>query len=169
LNRAVGWAVALVLASGAVRTQEVSLEYRLKGAYLLNFTKFIEWPPNADPGPFRLCLAGHNPFGEALAAAAREESVNGRVIDLEIIVTPVPGCDLLFVPRDVSATPFLRASRGAATLTVGEVPRFIAEGGIVNFVLQENTVRFQINAEEAERVGLRISSQLLRLAREPGR
>jgi hypothetical protein len=169
LNRAVGWAVVLVLAGVSVATQDVSLEYRLKAAYLLNFTKFIEWPPKTDAGPFQLCLAGHDPFGEALAAALRGETVNGRAIDVRVVVTPAPGCDLLFVPQDVPATPFLRAARGAATLTVGESPRFAAEGGIVTFVLQESSVRFQINAPEAERAGLRISSHLLRLARGTGR
>lgn len=169
MNRAVGWAVVLVLAGSPVGTQEVALEYRLKAAYLLNFTKFVEWPPKSDAGPFRLCLAGHDPFGEALAAALRGETVNARPIDVRVVVTPDPGCDLLFVPGDVSATPFLRAARGSATLTVGETPRFTAQGGVINFVLQESTVRFQINAEEAERAGLRISSHLLRLARGPQR
>jgi hypothetical protein len=165
LTRAAGWAVVLVLAGTCAGAQEVSLEYRLKAAYLLNFTKFVEWPPAASPHPFRMCLAGHDPFGEALAVALRGETVGGRSIDVRVIVTPEAGCDMLFVPHDVPATPFLRAARGSPTLTVGEMPRFTAQGGVINFVLQDGTVRFQINPEEAERAGLRISSHLLRLAR----
>jgi hypothetical protein len=157
--------IAVVLAGALLHPQEVSLEYRLKAAYLLNFTKFVEWPPDGDSRPFTMCTAGHNPFGEVLAATVRGETARGRAIDVRAIMAPEPGCDLLFVPQDAPVTPFLRAARGSPTLTVGESPGFTAQGGIINFVLQDGTVRFQINPGEAGRAGLRISSHLLRLAR----
>ena len=144
--------------------QEVSLQYRLKAAYLLNFTKFIEWPPDSASGRFTMCVAGRNPFGEILTATLRGETVGQRPIDVRVIVTPERECDAVFVPKDVAPTPFLRTARGAPTLTVGEAPGFSTQGGIINFVLQEGTVRFQINPREAERAGLRVSSHLLRLA-----
>jgi hypothetical protein len=100
-----------------------------------------------------------------LTATLRGEIADERPIDVRLIITPGPRCDVLFVPQDAPATPFLRAARGSPTLTVGESARFTAQGGIINFVLQEGTVRFQINPGEAERAGLRISSHLLRLAR----
>jgi hypothetical protein len=155
--------VLMVCTSG--HAQDVSLEYRLKAAYLLNFTKFVEWPPEAGSGPFTVCIAGRNPFGDTLTAMLRGEIAEKRPISVRLIGTPATRCDIVFVPQDVQATPFLRATRGSATLTVGEVPGFTARGGIINFVLQEGTVRFQISPREAERAGLRISSHLLRLAR----
>ena len=53
---------------------------------------------------------------------------------------------------------------GASTLTVGETEDFAREGGMITFHIEENKVRFEINAEAAQRAGLRISSQLLKLA-----
>jgi len=58
-------------------------------------------------------------------------------------------------------------SEQGATLTVGETPDFLAQGGIINFILEGGKVRFQIDSKAAERADLRISSHLLRLARGP--
>ena len=167
---ATGWALVVIFLAGApAQAREVSLEYRLKAAYILNFTKFIEWPPEAGNGPFRLCLAVQNPFEEELQAIVRDETADARPIEVRVIGTPEPGCDVLFVPEAAPAAPFLQAARNAPTLTIGESPRFAAQGGVINFVLEQGSVRFQINAREAERAGLRVSSHLLRLARTPER
>lgn len=148
-----------------LHAEEVSLEYRLKAGYLFNFVKFVEWPPEADSGQLTICVAGRNPFGNVLAEIVRGETVNGRELVTRVILTPDPGCHVVFVPHDVVSTPYLRAARGSPTLTVGETPGFIAQGGIVNFVREEGKVRFQISAPAADRAALRISSHLLRLGR----
>jgi hypothetical protein len=157
----------LLLAGVAVQPQAVSLEYQLKAGYLFNFVKFVEWPAE-DAGPLTICVAGRNPFGDVLADIVSDESVDGRRLSTRVIHTPEPGCHVVFVPEDVATTPYLRAARGSPTLTVGETPGFIARGGIVNFVLEEGKVRFEMNAEAADRAQLRISSHLLRLARNRG-
>jgi hypothetical protein len=156
-------------AAAPVHAQDVSLEYRLKAAYLLNFTKFIAWPGEADSGPFTMCIVGRNPFGAVLQETLEDETGPARGLMIRVIVTPEPGCHVLFVPEGAAATPYLRAARNVPTLTVGETPGFTAQGGIVNFVLTEGTVRFEINPREAERAMLRISSHLMRLARVPDR
>jgi hypothetical protein len=71
----------------------------------------------------------------------------------------------VFIPTGVNTGAYLRASRGTPTLTVGDGARFIEQGGIVRFYLDNGTVRFAINRDGAERAGLRISSRLLQLAR----
>lgn len=50
-------------------------------------------------------------------------------------------------------------------LTVGEDGVFTQCGGIINFVKEDNRVRFEVNVSAAERAGLKISSRLLALAR----
>jgi hypothetical protein len=158
--------LALVLVAGVpVHAQEVSLEYQLKAAYLFNFLKFVEWPPDGESGPFTLCVAGRNPFGDVLTETLRNETVNARALTTRVIVRPDSGCRVVFLPQGTAPTPYLRAARGSPILTVGEAPGFIAQGGIINFVREEGTIRFQINAREAARAELRISSHLLRLAR----
>jgi hypothetical protein len=151
------------------QSNDVSLEYRVKAVYLFNFAKFIEWPSAAVSGPLTICVAGDNPFGDVLNETVRGELVNERPVITRPITTPDRGCHVLFLPHGTASLPFLRAVRGTPTLTVGEDPGFLREGGIVNFILEAGKVRFEIDQTAAESADLRISSHLLRLARPAGK
>jgi len=144
--------------------QEVSQEYRVKAAYLYNFVKYVEWPESMK-GPIRICVAGQNPFGTLLEDLVRNERVRGLSLNAAVILGPEADCHVVFTPRTSNIPVYLRAATGTPTLTVGETTRFIEQGGMINFTLEEGKVRFEINRSAAERVKLRISSRLLQLAR----
>jgi hypothetical protein len=156
----------LLLLPGVVRAEEPSLEYKVKAAYLYNFVKFVAWPPRAASGPLVLCVAGRNPFGDALSDTVQGESVDGRPIVVRIILEPDPGCHVVFVPNGAAAPAYLRAARGVPVLTVGETPDFLMQGGVIDFVVDGGKVRFDINTEAASRAELKISSRLLQVARK---
>ena len=162
-------AVIVALAVPTARAQEPTLEYQVKAAYLYNFVKFVEWPAGALSGSLTICIAGRNPFSDALDDLVRGESIDGHAIGARVALAPRPGCNVVFVPHDVPAAEFLRAARAAPVLTVGESADFIAQGGMINFVRDAGMIRFEIDQEAATRVGLQISSRLLRLARNPVR
>ena len=145
--------------------QDVPLQYRVKAAFLYNFLKFVEWPPDAARRPLTICVAGESPFGSVLDDTLSGESLNGRAVSARTVTTADPSCHVLFVPQDVPALPYLRGVRMSATPTVGERPDFLDNGGVINFVAEGGSIRFQINRRAADRAGLRISSHLLRLAR----
>jgi hypothetical protein len=157
---------ALIAANLTVApAQEIPREYQVKAAFLFNFVKFVEWPSRAASGPLMICVAGRNPFGEALADTVRGETVKDRMLATRLISMPESGCHVVFLPQGTSSVPYLRAAHGSPTLTVGESPEFIAEGGIVNFIAEDGRIRFQISQGAATQADLRISSHLLRLAR----
>jgi hypothetical protein len=167
------WIVVLALTCGvtpysksvAAYPKDVPLEYQVKAVYLFNFAKFIEWPAEARSGPLTICVAGQNPFGGVLEETLHGEVVNDRPLAMRVIQGPESGCHIVFVPQGAATSEYVRALRGTPTLTVGESPDFLAQGGIINFVIEQGKVRFQIDAKAAERAELRISSHLLRLAR----
>jgi len=162
--------VALMMCAPPAWTsaQDVALEYRVKAAYLFNFTKFIDWPVTATDGgnAFSICLAGRNPFGPTLAATLVGESAAGLPITARVVSAgQASSCQVLFVPRGVAAAPYLRGIGAAPVLTVGESPDFLTQGGAINFVLDGGRVRFEINQQAAERAQLKVSSRLLQLGR----
>jgi hypothetical protein len=155
----------VMLATSALGAQEVTREYQVKAVFLYNFAKFVEWPPSATTGPLTICIAGRNPLGTFLDDTVRGESVGGRPIHTRIILEPEPGCHVMFIPDGAAVGAYLRFSRTAPTLTIGETPAFLGLGGIISFFIEDGKVRFEINPQAAERAQLRVSARLLQLSR----
>ena len=146
------------------------LEYRVKAAFLLNFTKFVEWPAEAfenSRSPFRICLFGNDPFGGVIDQMVKGEGLNGRpLVVSRISRMPEPkACQVLFVNRvstdDMKALAPLRPG----VLTVGEGHEFVRDGGVIAFVVENRRVRFDISQRAATSEMLTISSHLLSVAR----
>jgi hypothetical protein len=165
-------AAAMLLLAAVPRpaaAQDVPLEYRVKAAYLLNFTRFVEWPPPPAPGaPLAICIAQRNPFGSFLETTLAGETAAGRPLIARVVTAPDPSCGVLFIPAGVATDPFLRGVGTAPVLTVGEAPDFLARGGMVAFALDAGRVRFAINPDAAARNRLMVSSRLLQLGTRPG-
>jgi hypothetical protein len=141
-------------------------EYEVKANFLVNFAKFVTWPSSQEP--LVLAVVGVDPFGPYLDAIVRGKTVNGRSIVVKRIQAgeSLNGCHVVFVSESESArtAEILEPMRHAPILTVGETQRFLRDGGMIRLVVEENRVRFQIDANRAEAAGLRVSSQLLSLA-----
>jgi hypothetical protein len=161
---------ALCLSSGAPAAQDVRPEYELKAAFVSKFPQFAEWPESAlnNSKTFNLCVARPNPFGRALDALIAGEALRGRPLVARDITDPqaIDACQLLFVPALPASERKALLARAATRpiLTVGDYEGFLDEGGIVNLHIVDGRVRFDINAASANRAGVRLSSQLLRLA-----
>ena len=158
----------LAAQQGAVEdARPVTAEYAVKAAFLYNFLKYVEWPRRSSQEPLLLCVAGQNPFGSELEQLLEGERIDGREVRTKVILEPDSSCHAVFMPEGSNRGVYLRAAAKQPVLTIGESPDFLAEGGIINFVLDGARVRFVIDAEAAARENLRISSRLLRLAMAP--
>jgi hypothetical protein len=156
-----------VIASALAQGQAIPL-VRLKAAVLSKLPQFIEWPPAAldNRATLDLCVGSPDPFGAELQALVAGDTVNGRPLVVRRVEheEDVDGCHILYLPSTRSAPPLLRRAQSHPILTVGDDPRFLDQGGIVGLRVVDGRVRFDINATVAQQVGLRVSSQLLRLA-----
>lgn len=146
------------------------LEYQVKAAFLLNFTRFVEWPDGAFSGPaspFAICVIGKDPFGEILDDTLAGEAVNGRkfVVRRFLDAPPPRACHVAYLVSPAKDSAKLIQDLGPAVLTVGEGEAFARDGGIIAFVLQDRRVRFDVNSAAASACGLRLSSKLLNVAR----
>jgi hypothetical protein len=146
-------------------------EYQLKAAFLLNFAKFIDWPPSsfATPqSPFAICILGADPFGRAMDDVLQGKTIGDRTVTVERTnrLAEVRHCQMVFVSAsEKSRVPeIIEGLRGTNALVVGETEGFAVAGGMIQFALEENHVRFLINTDAADRAGLKVSSKLLSLA-----
>lgn len=146
-------------------------EYELKAAFLINFIKFIHWPDDrvcTTGKELIICIAGEDPFGESIYKA-RGKTIRGRPLVIENAVdhAGITACHLLFIPAtEKDRMPNLvKAVEGHPVLTVSEMEDFALHGGMINFIIVDNKIRFEINPDAAARAGIEISAQLLKLAR----
>jgi hypothetical protein len=162
----------LVINRPAVSGSEpVAEEYHVKGAFLLNFAKFVAWPANAFKGPddpIVICVLGQNPFGPALERAAQDAIAGKRSIQVRSIQTfqQLGSCQIVFASsaEKKRIRGIFDALQGGAVLSVGESEGFLSTGGMIAFKVEGEKVRIEINQQAAERAGLRISAKLLSLA-----
>jgi hypothetical protein len=150
---------------------ETSLEYQVKGAYLYNFAKFIDWPPqtfSSPTSPIILCTLGQSPFGPEFENQLREKKVRDRNLEIRRVTDAeeAGSCQILFVPSTEHAHlhDVIAELKGKSILLVGETPGFDQQGGMIQFVVEGGTVRFKINPLTAKQSGLQISSKLLQVA-----
>ena len=152
------------------RAADESLEYQVKSAFLLNFTKFIEWPSAAfevPDSPIAICILGEDPFGATLDQIVAGEVVDNRKIAVvRIKRPPAPkACQVLFLGRPEKEVAGLLPSLETGVLTVGEGESFLRDGGMIAFIVENRRVRFSANQTAAESAGLKISARLLTVAR----
>jgi hypothetical protein len=163
------WAAVFSGSGAAQRT--TSAEDDIKAAFLFNFTQFVEWPAAAaaPAEPFRICVVADPAFGAAVERTVAGESINHRAIARSTPASPeaARACQILFVGRQDSdqLDRWLAAVKGLPVLVVGESRAAWEQGVHINFVLENNRVKFDVNKDEATRSGLVISSKLLRVAR----
>jgi hypothetical protein len=162
----------LVRIGGTEAMAQPDLEYEVKAAFLVNFTRFVDWPEEAFPdpeAPFIIGVVGPtNPFNDRLENAVHDQNVNGRPLLVRYgpTLADIGAVQMLFItgadPEPTSA--ILAELNQRPVLTVGEIPQFTALGGMVRFFLREGRMAFEINRKPADEAGLRISARLLTLA-----
>jgi hypothetical protein len=175
--RKAGWFLfALVLGahfcSIAAAQSDQAEEYDVKAAFLFNFTKFVEWPEgsfNDSSSPIVIGIIGDDPFGDSLLHIVAGQTVQGRwiVIRKERFGDDLRRCQVLFISTSERphSTQILAGLQDASVLTVSDIDGFAEAGGAMQFVTEENRVRFIVNLDAARQSKLRVSAKLLALAR----
>jgi len=132
------------------------LEYAVKAAYLSKFGLYVEWPRAAfsSPSALNLCIAGEDPFGATLDKAVADQRIGNRAIVVRRLKTVArdSGCHILYVggsdKRQIRQV--IDAVQGTAVLIVSDGASPAPAGSIINFVVKDNRVRFDIDDEAAD-------------------
>ena len=166
---------AHIVAAPNAHAQDALPEYQIKAAYLFNFLKFVEYPNESfmDPlAPIVIGVIGDDPFGNALPQVVIGKTVQGRdlVIHVYRIGEDLRGAHILFISAsERKRLPMILSSlRGSSVLTVADTEGFLEAGGMIQFLSENDRVRFAINVDATSRAKLKMSSKLLSLARAVG-
>lgn len=151
--------------------QDKPTEYQVKAAFLFNFAKFVEWPPQAfadSNSPIIIGVLGKNVFGNDLEKTIRDKKVNNRPFKFKDFTSAAEAtnCHILFVSSSEkdNLAKIVESLHNAGVLTVSDTEGFIEVGGMINFVVQDTKIRFEISDEAAKKAGLQVSSKLLSLS-----
>jgi hypothetical protein len=164
-------ALVFPLATAAAFAQAKPSEYEVKAAYLFNFGKFIRLSgaqENARRSTFDICVLGHDPLGHVLDDITANESIDNRAVHVVRIADAYAarGCQVVFISSDEGdgIRADLVALGNADVLTVSDAPDFLKDGGMIQFVMRQNHVRFAVDLDAVNRTHLVLSSELLRVA-----
>ncbi|MEX1165590.1 MAG: YfiR family protein [Hydrogenophaga sp.] len=150
-------------------TAEQATEQAVKAGFIYNFVRFAQWGPvrNNELGPLLICTPGAPPL-DGQFAKLQGRTVGARSIEVRVnvIASDWRDCAVLFI-TDAESTrldAILRSLGNAPVLTVGDLPGFVKAGGMIGLRMEESRVKFDVNLGSAQRAGLLLNSQMLKLA-----
>ncbi len=163
--------LVLLLGSGAVWAQAGVMERQVKAAYLFKFASFVEWPEasfSQAGTPLTIGVAGNDPLAEQLEQVVSGRSINGHAVVVRRLKRgdKLAGVHILFLGGSDRAAiaDLLEAARNGSVLTVSDTPETFALGSMVNFVINDEKVRFEVALRNVNAQHLRISARMLSVA-----
>jgi hypothetical protein len=162
----------LMLLSPTTSRPQTLTEYQIKAGFFFNFTRFVEWPENAfatPTSPIVACVVGDTAMTDLLADVVVGKVVNGRAVSINRLrpTDDLRRCQLVFISAaaERQTAEILASVRKTNTLTVGESAGFPGAGGMINFSLENNNVKLEMNLDATTRAGLKVNSKLIAVSR----
>lgn len=158
--------------NGWAQSENSAIESQVKAAFLYKFAGYVEWPPTAferSDSPVVIGVVEAADFAQTLEQTVAGRSMNGRPVVVQRVARgdSLKGVHVLFIPRREAAAlgDVLAQAKGLAILTVTDTERGLGAGCMINFVVENNKVRFDIAPEAAELSRIKISARLMSVAR----
>jgi hypothetical protein len=142
--------------------------YKLHTVFIYSFTRYVIWPDAYNQGEFEILVMGDSPIVEALQDMAQAKKVGDRPIKVTRINSPseIRKCNILFVPASKSAqlNDVVSKVSNQSILIITEEPGLGAKGSVINFIMKEGKLAFELNQSAVARQNLKIANELSRLA-----
>ena len=169
ITRALASLLACLAVPTAIAQPPKPTEYDVKAAYLLNFGKFVRQTNGGSPrSAFEICILGHDSMGPTIDELGANQTIDNLPVHIRRLtdVTEAKGCAIVFLNADEGER--LREDLALLApfdvLTVSDAPDFLERGGMIQFLLIQNHVRFAVNLNAVNHAHLVLSSELLRVA-----
>lgn len=163
----------LLMPMGLILAQNQTTEYMLKAGFIKQFTHFIEWPEqpalNDTIKPYIIAVLGDNPFGDALEDIFSKNKVKDKNVEIVYIsrISQIESAHILFIPQQFESQlqTILEQANALNALTISDTQGFGKSGVMINFFLESNKIRFEINKKSIDEQGLTVSHLLLSYAK----
>jgi hypothetical protein len=136
--------------------------------FIYNFSKYVKWPDDQSSGKFVIGVFGNSSIRNDLEAMASAKKVNGVSIVVKQFnsTAGIDECNILYVSSTESEriSEIIQATSSKPVLVVTDKPGMANKGAAINFVEQEGKVKFELNQQNAESRGLKVSGSLSSLA-----
>ena len=142
-------------------------EADLKGAFIYNFTKYVDWNHYNTGNTFIIGVIGSSSVVTSLKEIAETNTVNSKKIEIRVFEDPaqIEFCNILFIPKNI---PFplssILSNMNKGMLTISEEPGFASQGTAFNFVRKNGKLKFEANLKALGKADIKAGSQLLKLA-----
>ncbi|MFC1569371.1 YfiR family protein [bacterium] len=146
-------------------------EYQIKAKYLYNFARFVDWPEESfqnPDSPFVIGIIGNDPYGIDLEKTIEGKQIKNRKFMIRHYqnLENLSSCHILFIGVDNRSrrSQIFNKIKNKSILTVGDENNFAKDGGMINFIIKEKRIRFKINRDAVKQSGLKMSTNLFKMA-----
>ncbi len=166
--------LALLEIFQGLRAAAADPQDELKAAVVLSFLRFTDFPKSgSDDTPITVGVVGRPSFYQVLSRTMDGKSIDRhpiRTVELEAVVDP-HCCQVIYLASEKSLDlkQVLLRIQTAHTLSIGETDRFLDSGGAIRLLTVDGHMGFEVNLEAVERLGVVISSKLLRYRETKGK
>jgi hypothetical protein len=142
--------------------------YKLHTVFIYSFTRYVIWPEAYNQGDFEILVLGDSPIVGALDEMAKAKKVGERPIKITKISNPseIRKCNILFIPAGKSGQlpDVMSKVANQSILVITEEPGLGAKGSVINFIMKEGKLAFELNQSAVAKQNFKIANELSRLA-----
>lgn len=163
----VGMLTSVIVQPASAWSSEITLQV----AFVYNFIKFIDWPAENPSSSLRLCVLGANKDMHEALDQLQGKSANKQVIELvyltndKLAAHPIESCQMIFRSSRAPAVVLPSPLPKGVVLVTSEQGQDSESASIVMMRNSEGRIEFEINQSAVAQAGVKISSQLLKLAK----
>ncbi len=139
---------------------------KYKSVFTLSFMRYIGWPEETKQGDFVIGVVKSNEVAEWLRSLSKGKKFGFQNIIIKEFrsLNDITDCQVLFLSQYVNllkyASTIVDKIGGKNTLIVSEKNGATKFGSMINFVIKDNKLKFEIHKANASKFGLQISSKL---------
>jgi YfiR/HmsC-like len=143
---------------------------KAQAMFIFNFCRLIEWPVSCRTGAFKIAILGTSTVADELEIYTQGKKIGAQEIQIVRFKTPeeITACHILFVPfarsKQLSEISSTLQAAGKSVLIISEKNGALNEGAAINFIIQEDKLKFELKGENASKNGIKVSSKLQEMA-----